>query len=78
MVSNEMAFNLLCGEILPSSAQTVLRLSWVILYRKYNLIVCQEWIDQKHLGLLCDKFYMQSTIAGYVQSSIITNFTRTI
>jgi hypothetical protein len=23
MVSNEMAFNLLCGEILPSSAQTV-------------------------------------------------------
>ena len=43
-------------------------LSCVNLYQKYNLIVCQKWIDLKYLDLSCDKFYMQSTIAGYVQS----------
>ena len=44
-----------------------MQLSCINLYRKYNLIVCQKWIDLNCLDLLCDKFYMQSTIAGCVQ-----------
>ena len=41
-----------------------MQLICVSLYRKYNLIVYQKWINIHHLDLSCNKFYMQSAAPG--------------
>ena len=42
----------------------IMQLICVSLYRKYNLIVYQKWINIHHLDLSCNKFYMQSAAPG--------------